>query len=188
MVEVDTLIPIISQETDMSSVIKNSKLKFTKWNTIEAVLETLYTSMEGVFAGEDVVNGPDTVTKAISDVEIAASMIDKYVNGQALIRRYKVTRPAIEVEAVELTKEEMAMIKEPVMPVLSLKERKLNFKKTELSFNKEMAVKEAKRCFRCDLEKPEEGILETGEVKAGGFRKRFAALCNMLLGRHTSAS
>lgn len=105
MVEVDTLIPIISQEPDMSSVIKNSKLKFTKWNTIEAVLETLYTSMEGVFAGEDVVNGPDTVTKAISDVEIAASMIDKYVNGQALIRRYKVTRPAIKVEAVELTED-----------------------------------------------------------------------------------
>jgi pyruvate/2-oxoglutarate dehydrogenase complex dihydrolipoamide dehydrogenase (E3) component len=131
-------------------------LKFTKWNTVEADPETLYTGVDGVFAGGDVVSGPDTVTKAIADGKIAASMIDKFVNGQPLIRQYKVTRPAIKVEAVELTEAEMGTIKGPVMPVLPIEERKLSFKETELGFSEEMAIKEARRCFRCDLEKSEE--------------------------------
>ena len=155
-VEVDTLITAISQEPDIKSVIKNSGLKFTKWNTIEADPETLYTGIDGVFAGGDVVHGPDTVTQAMADGKIAASMIDKFINGQPLTRQYKVTRPAINVEAVELTEEEIGTIKEPVTPVLPVEQRKLNFKETELCFTEEMAVKEAKRCFRCDLEQGEE--------------------------------
>jgi NADH-quinone oxidoreductase subunit F len=137
-------------------VIKDSGIKRTKWNTIDADPETLYTGVDGVFAGGDVVSGPDTVTKAIADGKIAASMIDKFVRGQPLVRQYEVTRPAIQVGAVELKEEEMGTIKEPVMPVLPLKDRKLNFKETELGFTEEMAIKEAKRCFRCDLEKGEE--------------------------------
>jgi NADH-quinone oxidoreductase subunit F len=156
IVEVDTLVTAVSQEPDIKSVIRDRGLKLTKWNTIEVDPETLYTGVDGVFAGGDVVSGPDTVTKAIADGKIAASMIDKFVHGQPLIRQYKVTRPAIQVEAVELTEEEMGTIKEPVMLVLPLKERKLNFKETELGFTEEMAIKEAKRCFRCDLEKSEE--------------------------------
>ena len=62
----------------------------------------------------------------------------------------------MEVEAVELTEEEIGTIKEPVMPVLPIEQRKLSFKETELGFTEEMAVKEAKRCFRCDLEKNDE--------------------------------
>ena len=156
VVEVDTLISAISQEPDIKSMLKNNNLKFTKWNTIEADPETLYTGVDGIFAGGDVVRGPDTVTQAIADGKIAASMIDKFANGQALTRQYKVTHPAIEVKAVELTEEETGTIKEPVMPVLPIEERKLNFKETELCFTEEMAVKEAKRCFRCDLEQGEE--------------------------------
>ncbi len=155
-VDVGTLITAISQEPDIKSVIKNNGLKFTKWNTVAADPETLYTGVDGVFAGGDVVSGPDTVTKAIADGKVAASMIDKFINGQPLIREYKVTQPAAKVEAVELTEEEMGTIKEPVMPVLPLGERKMSFKETELGFTEEMAVKEAKRCFRCDLEKSDE--------------------------------
>jgi len=92
------------------------------------------------------------------------------------------------IEPVEVSEEEIGELKRPEMPCLSVAERKNNFRKVELAFTEEMAVTEAKRCCRCDLEKLEEGILETEEVKAGGFRKRFAALCNMLLRRHTSAS
>ena len=151
-VEVDTLITAISQKPDIKSTIKDSGLEFTKWNTIEVDPETFYTGIKGVFAGGDVVRGPDTVIKAISDGKIAAAMIDKFVNGEPLIRQYKVTRPAMNVEPVELTEEEIGTIKEPVTPVLPLDERKLNFKEAELAFTEEMAVKEAKRCFRCDLE------------------------------------
>lgn len=156
VVEADNLIAAISQEPDVASVIDTGELKFTKWKTIKANPETLYTGTEGVFAGGDVVRGPDTVIKAISDGKIAASMIHKYINGEPIRREYKVTRPAMRVEAVELTEEEIEAVEENVMPVLLVEEREQNFKEVELGFSEEMAVREARRCFRCDLEEPEE--------------------------------
>jgi len=155
-VEVDTLITAISQEPDTKSMITDSDLKYTKWNTIETDPETLYTGVKGVFAGGDVVSGPDTVTGAIAHGKIAASMIDKFLNGRPVVRDYKVTRSAINVEPVELSEEEIETLREPVMPVLPLEKRKLSFSETELGFTEEMAVKEAKRCYRCDLQKNEE--------------------------------
>ena len=127
-------------------------MKFTKWDTVEADPETLYTGVDGVFAGGDVVSGPDTVTKAISDGKIAASMIQKYIKGEPLTREYKVTQPAMLVEAVELTDEQIEAIKEPTIPVLPVEKRELNFEEVEQGFTEETAVKEAMRCFRCDLE------------------------------------
>jgi NADH-quinone oxidoreductase subunit F len=38
------------------------------------------------------------------------------------------------------------------MPVLSIRERIGGFREVELGFSKEQAMKEAKRCLRCDLE------------------------------------
>lgn len=150
--EVDTLIPAISQEPDIASVGAD-KLKLTKWNTIETDAETFYTGMEGVFAGGDVVSGPDTVTTAIGDGKVAAKMIDKFIKGEPVKREYHVTKPAITVEAVELTDQEIEEMTEAEIPVIPVKDRELNFEEVELSFSEETAVKEAKRCYRCDLEK-----------------------------------
>ena len=152
VVEIDTLISAVSQEPDIKSLVADGGLKLTKWNTIEADPETLYTDLEGVFAGGDVVRGPDTVVKAISDGKLAASMIQKYIKGEPLTREYKVTRPAMKVPAVELTDDEIAEIKEPEVPLLPVGERELNFNEIELCFTREMVVREAKRCYRCDLE------------------------------------
>ena len=155
-VDVDTLIPAISQEPDIGSAIGDKKVKFTKWKTIEADPETLCTAAEGVFAGGDVVSGPDTVVKAIADGKIAALMIQKYLEGEPVKREYKVTRPAMYVEAVELTEEELENIKEPEIPLLPVEERDLNFKEVEQAFTEEMAVREARRCLRCDLQQSDD--------------------------------
>ncbi len=70
---------------------------------------------------------------------------------------YKVTVPIAKVEALELTDKEIEELQKPSMPLLSLEERSGNFKEVELGFTEEMAIKEAKRCLRCDLELEEEG-------------------------------
>ena len=152
VMDVDTLIPAISQEPDIAVAVKSSELKFTKWNTIDADPETFCTGIDGVFAGGDVVTGPDSITIAISHGKIAATMIDKYVQGKPLEREYSVTQPAMRVEAVELTEEEIDDQTVAEIPVLPVEERKLNFKEVELGFTEDVAVKESKRCFRCDLE------------------------------------
>ena len=153
----DTLICAVSQKPDADSVIKAAQLRFTKYGAIQTDPETLYTGIEGVFAGGDVVRGPDTVTWAISDGKLAAKMIHKYLNGQPVKREYKVTRTAMKVDAVQLTDEELETLHEPVtMPVLTPEQRQAGFEEVELGLNEEMAVKEAKRCYRCDLEQPQE--------------------------------
>jgi hypothetical protein len=88
--------------------------------------------------------------------KIAAKMIHKYIQQQPLEQEYKVTRSAIRVEAIELTDKEIEELQRPSMPVLALEERSEGFKEVELGFTEEMAIREAKRCLRCDLELKEE--------------------------------
>jgi NADPH-dependent glutamate synthase beta subunit-like oxidoreductase len=152
----DTLITAIGQQPDITNFVDGNGFKLSKKNTIQVDIETLYTGVEGVFAGGDVVTGPNTVTDAMAHGKIAAQMIDKYLKGEPVKREYKVTRPAMRIEAIELSDEELEQLKKPEMPTLSLDERKGNFREVELGFTEEMAIMEAKRCLRCDLEREEE--------------------------------
>ncbi len=111
--------------------------------------------MEGIFAGGDVVSGPNTVTGAMAHGKLAARMIDKYVRGEKLEPKYEVTRPAARVEAVVLSEEESANLKRPEMPAIPIEERTASFKEVELGLSEAAAMAEAKRCLRCDLERKE---------------------------------
>jgi len=150
--EVDTLIPAIGQQPDLAFLDKKTKLNASKWNTLEVNPETMVTSVPGIFAGGDVVSGPATVLDAMNAGKIAAGSIHKYLRGESLEREYKPTVPKLEVSAVELTPEETEEIERPKIPSLPVAERKGTFKEVELGFSKDIAIKEAKRCLRCDLE------------------------------------
>ena len=154
-VEVDTLLLAISQEPDLSLMGGNG-LNISKWNTIEVNPDTLLTNVEGIFAGGDAVSGPNTVTEAMAHGKIAAQMIDKYIRGEKLERKYETTRPAMHVEAFELSEEEVKSLKRPGMPTMPVAQRIESFKEVEFGFTEADAISEAKRCLRCDLEKDEE--------------------------------
>ncbi len=154
-VEADTLILAISQEPDVS-LLDGNGLNISKWNTIEVDPETLSTNIKGVFAGGDVVTGPNTVTEAMAHGKTAAQMIDKYIKGEKLERTYKVTRPAVYVEAAKLTEEETKSLKRPEFRFRPVEQRLSDFSEVELGFSEAEAILEAKRCLRCDLEAKEE--------------------------------
>jgi NADH-quinone oxidoreductase subunit F len=154
-VGVDTLILAISQQPDLS-LLDGNQLNISKWNTLEVDPETLSTNIEGIFAGGDVVTGPNTVTEAMAHGKTAAQMIDKYIKGEKLERKYKVTRPALYVEAVKLTEEETKSLKRPKAQSIAVDQRLKDFSEVELGFTEADAILEAKRCLRCDLEKREE--------------------------------
>jgi len=154
-VDVDSLIYAISQEPEISSLVNGNGLKVSRWNTLEVNPETLLTDVEGIFAGGDVVSGPNTVTGAMAHGKLAAKMIDLYVRGEKLEPKYEVTRAAAQVEAVELAEEESASLKRPEMPAIPVEQRAVSFKEVELGFSEAAAIIEAKRCLRCDLEKKE---------------------------------
>ena len=159
-VEADTLILAISQEPDVSSLANGNGLKISEWSTIEVDPETFQTNVEGIFAGGDAVSGPNTVTEAMAHAKVAAQMIDKYVKGERLERKYEKTRPAVYVEPLLLSEEEIKDLKKPEMPLIPVAQRIENFKEVEIGFTKADAISEAKRCLRCDLEKPEDEIIE----------------------------
>lgn len=154
--EIDTLMPAIGQQPAPGAAPIDNNLKTSKSNTFEVSSDTLQCEMEGVFIGGDAVSGPNTVVSAMAHGKVAARMIHRYIQELPVEREYKVTRPAVRVAAAELTEKEIEELQKPQMPVLSLEERSGNFREVELGFTEEMAVREAKRCLRCDLELAEE--------------------------------
>ncbi|MBN2246848.1 MAG: NADH-quinone oxidoreductase subunit NuoF [Candidatus Aminicenantes bacterium] len=152
VVELDAVISAIGERPDVSFIKDKDELSVTKWDTIVADEETGTTNKEGVFAGGDVVTGPNSVVKAIAAGKHAARSIDSYIKGEKIEKEYKLCRPSMYVEPVELTEEEIESAKRPEMPKISLEERRKNFREVEKTLSEESAVIEAKRCLRCELQ------------------------------------
>ena len=151
-IKLDTLIVAVGEKPDLSFLGKKQRLKTSKANTIAACPQTLATNLKGVFAGGDAVTGPNTVIDALSAGKIAAEMIDKYIRREKLTRDYKLTRPSIYVKPVELTEQEIEKARRPEIPSLAVNKRKNNFDEVALNITNKTAIKEARRCLRCDLE------------------------------------
>jgi NADH-quinone oxidoreductase subunit F len=154
-IELDSLVSAIGEQPDVSFLADKSGVDISKRGTIVADPETFATNKKGVFAGGDVVTGAKTVVEAMAAGKVASESIDKYLRGESLTRVYEVTKPSILVEALELTEQELAELKRPAMPTISMKQRHKNFQEIELGFDEKMAIKEAKRCLRCELESEE---------------------------------
>ena len=155
--ECDTVIPAIGQFADLSFVLGNdNNIRSTDRRTISVDLETFETGQEGIFAGGDVVSGPATVVEAIATGKEVAKAIDSYLQGKKYKKEYKVITPAIHVEPIELSEEEIETLERPEMPRSPVAERTNNFQEVELGFTEELAIMEARRCLRCDLERGEQ--------------------------------
>ena len=157
IVELDTLIVSISEKPEIT-FLRNEGLEITKWSTLSIDEETLETNIKGVFAGGDIVTGPNTVVAAVAAGKIAAESIDQYVLGKEVKREYKITRPSLYIEPLLLSDselEEVLSAKRVKMPVTSPEKRKYNLIEVEKGYTEEQAKKEAMRCLRCELETKE---------------------------------
>ncbi|MGZ3495095.1 MAG: FAD-dependent oxidoreductase, partial [Thermodesulfobacteriota bacterium] len=65
IIKADTIIPAISQSSDLSFLSQKDGIKTTRWGGIEADPLTLETSVKGIFAGGDAVTGPQTYIDAM---------------------------------------------------------------------------------------------------------------------------
>ncbi len=167
VIGLDTLIVAIGEEADLSFLGEGHGVEVSRWGTAVVSAESLVTNVEGVFAGGDAVTGPDTVVEAMAAGKLAAEMIDKYVRGEDLVRAPRLIRPSRYVPPVELTEEEIEGARRPVLPHLPVDQRICNFGEVDLAMTKEMAVKEARRCLRCDLE-TEDAKRELAAAQAKG--------------------
>ena len=150
-IEVDNLITAIGERPDTSYVGGKAGLALTEWDSIKVDEETMGTNVSGVFAGGDAVTGPNTVIAAIAAGQRAAESIARWVDGAPLERKYEVTRPYMHVDAVSVPEDEMMDSRRMHAEEMPVAGRVGSFSEIIPALTAEKAMKEARRCLRCDL-------------------------------------
>ncbi len=144
MLDVDTVIPAVSQYSDLP-FIKKEEIGVTPWGTFVINHSTLMTTMEGVFAGGDVARGPDTVIQAIADGKQVAVSIDKYLGGKGKLNKGN----PIEIPD-KFDQDEIIAHERFTLEMLPADRRRENFEEVVLGYHKINAMAEALRCLHCD--------------------------------------
>jgi heterodisulfide reductase subunit A-like polyferredoxin len=145
--EAALVIPAIGQQPDILHLEKVTGLELTRWKTIDVDPVTFTTSLEGVFAGGDVVMGPWIAIGAIAAGREAAISISRYLKGEDL----RAGR-----EPVEMNQENFLSIPEDTettaraeQATISVAERTAGFTEVELGLTEEQARAEAAKCLNC---------------------------------------
>jgi NADH-quinone oxidoreductase subunit F len=152
-VPLDTLIVAISEgsDTDCIAVAGANRIDVTKAGTVRVDPATLCTNRPGVFAGGDVVTGPNTVVDAIAAGKRAAVMIDRYLRGDTLAQPAPPRLPKVYVEPLAAAEQPAASAARVPAPRLAIESRRQSFAEVEACLTADQARTEARRCLRCDL-------------------------------------
>jgi glutamate synthase (NADPH/NADH) small chain len=82
MTEVDLVVVAIGQSPNPLIPQSHPGLKMGKWGNVDVDWNTMATSLEGVYAGGDIIRGGATVILAMGDGRVAAAEIDKYLKNK----------------------------------------------------------------------------------------------------------
>jgi formate dehydrogenase major subunit len=144
------VIAAIGQAVELEP-LNSAQLTLSKWG-IAADPTTLATNLPGVFAGGDVVTGPDLAVRAVAAGKLASASIDQYLNGRKVIGAPE----AVNVVLGKLSEEELAVFLRGIeraprapMPHLPIEKRRTTFEEVELGFSPESATQESRRCLGC---------------------------------------
>lgn len=144
ILEPDRIITAIGQQLDTSSLPAN--FHRTTAGTLAVNPNTLETSVNGIFAGGDVVTGPGIVIEAITTGRLAAISIDKYLGGSGNIDEVLAEPEGI----IERYGKPVEGIR-PEIGTIPQEKRVSSFDLVEKEWNREAAMTEVERCLRCDL-------------------------------------
>jgi NADPH-dependent glutamate synthase beta subunit-like oxidoreductase len=162
-VSANHIILAVGQAADLGFT-KQEKNINTSGGRIEVEETGLATGEKGVFAGGDVVSGPDSIIGAIAHGRKAAAAIDQYLGGDG------------NIDEVLATPEEEVVLPEFVIEtrprndlgLLKPWERISGFDQVELALTDEQIADESSRCLSCDARKFEV-ILNTEYCKECGY-------------------
>ncbi len=146
-IEIDLLIPAVSQSPDISFLPEEIGLEISKWDRLSVNPETFETNVHGIFAGGDFITGPRDVIRVIADGRKTALSIHTYLSNEALEKKLAYFTPVPEIQIDP----NLERIPRQRMDTLPVQERKSIDREVELGFSKQVAVKEAVRCLQCHL-------------------------------------
>ncbi|HOO77729.1 MAG TPA: NADH-ubiquinone oxidoreductase-F iron-sulfur binding region domain-containing protein [bacterium] len=104
------------------------------------------TSVPWLFAGGDAVSGPSSVIEAVASGERAAAAIDRALTGED----HAFWRDDREVPVPVYPDQDPTSDPRENLPLISIERRRNNFDEVELPWDEQTAVRQAKRCLRCD--------------------------------------
>jgi NADPH-dependent glutamate synthase beta subunit-like oxidoreductase len=145
--EADNVVVAIGQVADLSFAEKQG-ISISSEGGIEADPVTLKTPMEGVFAGGDVVYGPESIAQAIGSGREAAKSIDRYLSDRDL-RLGRLGRDKFLKAITEVQKEKFNPAPRAQMPHLEPGVRIQSFDEVQTGFTEVMTIQEGKRCIMC---------------------------------------
>jgi NADH-quinone oxidoreductase subunit F len=166
-IPLNTLIVTIGDVPDSYNIMTMG-IDVVDSGNIKVDKDTLTTNKPGVFAGGDVVTGPNTVVEAIAAGKRAAVTIDQYVGEGQVKWHPEIKLPAEYIKPTQEEQENFDINKRIDIPRIHIKKRKQSLSEIELSFSEEEAKREAGRCMRCDLEFTEKLIMNDEKIEKVG--------------------
>jgi NADH-quinone oxidoreductase subunit F len=148
-IEADQVIVAIGQRLDGDDLLEATAVKRDDDGFLRADPVTGQTAQEWIFSGGDAVLGPASVVEAIAAGERAAYGIDLYLTGED----HAFWRRDIDVDtAFDPDADPAPFAREPIETV-PVERRRHNFCEVELPWSEAIAVRQARRCLRCDYGK-----------------------------------
>jgi len=146
-IDIDLLIPAVSQSPDISFLPEEIGLEISKWDRLVVNSETFEANVLGIFAGGDFVTGPRDVIRVIADGRRAALSIHSYLSGERIQKRpaYFEMIPEVRIDP------DLEKIPRQRVDTLPVQNRKTMGIEVELGLSREAAAKEAARCLQCHL-------------------------------------
>jgi len=150
--QADSVVVAIGQSVDWELLKAASGPLETKTGLIQVDQETLATNVKRIFAGGDVVTGPDIAVNAIVAGHRAATSIDRFLNGEDLRKDRDDIEPHLLPKDLAPMPErtDNRELKVP-MSTLAVDKRIKGFDEVELGYSQEQAIQEAKRCLHCTV-------------------------------------
>ena len=145
IIDVDTVIPAIGQETDWACLTDECACTLSNWGTMNVDGTTLQSDDPDIFAGGDAVTGPATVVGAIEAGKQAAISVDRFIRGEDLQKDREQLFDNIAPEPDSRGKS----IPRQKMPHLAARRRMKNFNEVQLGFDEVRVRLEAERCLEC---------------------------------------
>ena len=148
-IQADQVIFAIGQSFDFNKVCGSSAEEICNGHQIIADKLTGQTAVPWIFSGGDSMSGPKSVIEAVAGGEKAAVGIDHYLTGEshAFWREEYDNTTDYDPEA-----DPVPYPREPIN-TLSIDRRRYNFDEVDQPWTESVAVRQAKRCLRCDYGK-----------------------------------
>jgi len=142
----DQVIAAIGQSVDLPGITGGVALNVHRNGYVATDALTKQTSEDWIFSGGDVSTGPASVIEAVADGEKSAAGIDQFLTGKdhAFWRAEKRNDTAFDPDAEPVSFERE---RQPLIPV---ERRRSNFDEVEQPWDEATAIRQAKRCLRCD--------------------------------------